>query len=66
MEEGEEKQTILRGRGDLKATLVSALQAPSPEQSFHIGNLHQKILITPRECDKALEAIQLLVDEEVV
>ena len=65
-EEGEEKQTTLRGRGDQKTTRVTALPAPSPEQSFHIGNLHQKIGFTPSECDKALEAIQLLVDEEKI
>ena len=56
----------MRGRGNQKTTRVTALPAPSPEQSFHIGNLHQKIGFTPSECDKALEAIQLLVDEEKI
>jgi len=64
--EGEEMQTTLRGRGDQKTTHVTALPAPSPEQLLHIGNLHKKIGLTPIECDKALEALQLLVDEEKI
>jgi hypothetical protein len=63
-EEGEEMQIILRGRGDQKTTRVTALPAPSSEQVLHIGNLHKKIGLTPSECDKALEALQMLVDEE--
>jgi hypothetical protein len=64
--EGEEMQTILRGRGDQKTTRVTSLPAPSSEQVLHIGNLHEKIGLTPSECDKALEALQMLVDEEKI
>jgi hypothetical protein len=62
---GQELPTIFRNMGDLKTTRVSALPAPPPEsQPFHIGHLHLYCnpQLTPDECDKALEVLQLLVD----
>jgi hypothetical protein len=62
---GQELPTIFRNMGNLKTTRVSALPAPPPESHpFHIGHLHLYCdpQLTPDECDKALEVLQMLVD----